>query len=147
MSVRLRSQTKPDIRFVLSSEKPSADLFSSPHRVFQRAAPPSLSCCVFPALTSSAVVHGAADARAHRCESSHCEVGHVSGLKHKQSNCSSSTCYKKPDESFSLLRMKRWASRSSESAARSAEVQDGSALHIWKRTGTSKPCRQARSGD
>ena len=35
----------------------------------------------FSALTSSAVVHGAADPRAHRSKSSHCEVGDVSGLK------------------------------------------------------------------
>lgn len=37
-------------------------------------------------LTSSAVVHGTADPRTHRSKSSHCEVGHVSGLKEADRN-------------------------------------------------------------
>lgn len=40
---------------------------------------------LFSTLTSSAMVHGTADARAHWSKSSHREVGHVSGLKEANS--------------------------------------------------------------
>lgn len=67
-----KAQTKPPL------------LFSDQLCVFppqQRLAPSVLDRVWFSALTSSAVVHGAADPRAHRSKSSHREVGDVSGLK------------------------------------------------------------------